>query len=182
MTTPRKTPEQLRSYRWFGRDELRSFGHRSRAKQAGFDAPDYVGKPVIGIFNTWSDLNSCHMHLKLTADAAKRGILQAGGWPMEVPVMSVGEMFTKPTSMLYRNFLAMETEEMLRSNPIDGAVLLGGCDKSTPGLLMGAICCIEGLSVQSSFTEVPQATSRAVVRSMLALFITSSIISVMTYA
>jgi dihydroxy-acid dehydratase len=138
MPASRKTPEQLRSYRWFGRDELRSFGHRSRAKQAGFDAPDYFGKPVIGIFNTWSDLNSCHMHLKLTAEAAKRGILQAGGWPLEVPVMSVGEMFTKPTSMLYRNFLAMETEEMLRSNPIDGAILLGGCDKSTPGLLMGA--------------------------------------------
>ena len=138
MSTTRKTPEQLRSYRWFGRDELRSFGHRSRAKQAGFDAPDYAGKPVIGILNTWSDLNSCHMHLKLTADAVKRGILQAGGWPMEVPVMSAGESFSKPTSMLYRNFLAMETEEMLRSNPIDGAILLGGCDKSTPGLLMGA--------------------------------------------
>lgn len=134
----RKTPEQLRSYRWFGRDELRSFGHRSRAKQAGFGEADYAGKPVIGILNTWSDLNSCHMHLRLTADAVKRGVLQAGGWPLEVPVMSVGEMFTKPTSMLYRNFLAMETEEMLRSNPLDGAILLGGCDKSTPGLLMGA--------------------------------------------
>lgn len=135
---PRKTPEQLRSYRWFGRDELRSFGHRSRAKQAGFCEEDYAGKPVIGILNTWSDLNSCHMHLRLTAEAVKRGVLQAGGWPLEAPVMSVGEMFTKPTSMLYRNFLAMETEEMLRSNPLDGAVLLGGCDKSTPGLLMGA--------------------------------------------
>lgn len=138
MLPSRKTPEQLRSYRWFGRDELRAFGHRSRAKQAGFGAEDYAGKPVIGILNTWSDLNSCHMHLRLTAEAVKRGVLQAGGWPLEVPVMSVGEMFTKPTSMLYRNFLAMETEEMLRSNPLDGAVLLGGCDKSTPGLLMGA--------------------------------------------
>ena len=138
MSAPRKTPEQLRSHRWFGRDELRSFGHRSRAKQAGFDAADYSGKPVIGIFNTWSDLNSCHMHLRITAEAVKRGVLQAGGWPLEVPVMSVGEMFTKPTSMFHRNFLAMETEEMLRANPIDGAVLLGGCDKSTPGLLMGA--------------------------------------------
>lgn len=134
----RKTPEQLRSYRWYGRDELRSFGHRSRAKQAGWGAEDYVGKPIIGILNTWSDLNSCHMHLRLTADAVKRGILQAGGHPMEVPVMSVGEMLTKPTAMFHRNFLAMETEEVLRAHPLDGAVLLGGCDKSTPGLLMGA--------------------------------------------
>jgi dihydroxy-acid dehydratase len=134
----RKTPEQLRSWRWYGRDELRSFGHRSRAKQAGWGADDYVGKPVIGVLNTWSDLNSCHMHLKLTAEAVKRGILQAGGHPMEIPVMSVGEMLTKPTAMFHRNFLAMETEEVLRANPIDGAVLLGGCDKSTPGLLMGA--------------------------------------------
>ncbi|MCB1225787.1 MAG: dihydroxy-acid dehydratase [Verrucomicrobiales bacterium] len=136
--SPRKTPEQLRSYRWYGRDELRSFGHRSRAKQAGWGADDYVGKPIIGILNTWSDLNSCHMHLRLTADAVKRGILQAGGHPMEVPVMSVGEMLTKPTAMFHRNFLAMETEEVLRAHPLDGAVLLGGCDKSTPGLLMGA--------------------------------------------
>jgi dihydroxy-acid dehydratase len=137
QTTP-KTPEQLRSWRWYGRDELRSFGHRSRAKQNGWGSEDIVGKPVIGILNTWSDLNSCHMHLRLTADAVKRGVLQAGGHPMEIPVMSVGEMLTKPTAMFHRNFLAMETEEMLRANPIDGAVLLGGCDKSTPGLLMGA--------------------------------------------
>lgn len=133
-----KTPEQLRSARWYARDELRSFGHRSRAKQAGWGAEDYVGKPIIGVLNTWSDLNSCHMHLKITAEAVKRGILQAGGHPMEIPVMSAGEMLTKPTAMFHRNFLAMETEEMLRANPIDGAVLLGGCDKSTPGLLMGA--------------------------------------------
>ncbi len=137
-TPDRKTPEQLRSWRWYGRDELRSFGHRSRAKQAGWGAEDYVGKPIIGVLNTWSDLNSCHMHLKITAEAVKRGILQAGGHPMEIPVMSVGEMLTKPTAMFHRNFLAMETEEVLRANPIDGAVLLGGCDKSTPGLLMGA--------------------------------------------
>lgn len=137
-TSVRRTPEQLRSFRWYGRDELRSFGHRSRAKQAGWGAEDYAGKPVIGILNTWSDLNSCHMHLRLTADAVKRGVLQAGGHPMEIPVMSVGEMLTKPTAMFHRNFLAMETEEVLRAHPIDGAVLLGGCDKSTPGLLMGA--------------------------------------------
>ncbi|MDZ4290064.1 MAG: L-arabinonate dehydratase [Prosthecobacter sp.] len=134
----RKTPEQLRSWRWYGRDELRSFGHRSRAKQAGWGTEDTVGKPVIGILNTWSEQNSCHMHLKLTADAVRRGILQAGGHPMEIPVLSAGEMLTKPTAMFHRNLLAMETEEVLRGNPLDGAVLLGGCDKSTPGLLMGA--------------------------------------------
>lgn len=137
-SAPRKTPEQLRSWRWYGRDELRSFGHRSRAKQAGWGAEDTVGKPVIGILNTWSEQNSCHMHLKLTADAVRRGILQAGGHPMEIPVLSAGEMLTKPTAMFHRNLLAMETEEVLRANPLDGAVLLGGCDKSTPGLLMGA--------------------------------------------
>jgi dihydroxy-acid dehydratase len=134
----RITAEQLRSWRWYGRDELRSFGHRSRAKQAGFGHEDYMGKPIIGILNSWSEQNSCHMHLKLTADAVRRGILQAGGHPMEIPVLSVGEMLTKPTAMFHRNLLAMETEEVLRANPLDGAVLLGGCDKSTPGLLMGA--------------------------------------------
>ncbi|MGI9243988.1 MAG: L-arabinonate dehydratase [Verrucomicrobiales bacterium] len=136
---PRKSPEDLRSWRWFGRDELRSFGHRSRAKQAGLDREDWEGKPVIGILNSWSDLNSCHMHFKVLAEQIKRGVLQAGGLPMEVPVMSVGETYTKPTSMLYRNFLAMETEETLRSNPLDAAVLMGGCDKTTPALLMGAL-------------------------------------------
>lgn len=136
---PKRQPEDLRSWRWFGRDELRSFGHRSRAKQAGLDREDWDGKPVIGILNTWSDLNSCHIHFKIVAEQIKRGILQAGGLPMEVPVMSVGESFTKPTSMLYRNFLAMETEETLRSNPLDAAVLMGGCDKTTPALIMGAL-------------------------------------------
>ena len=136
---PKRSPEELRSWRWFGRDELRSFGHRSRAKQAGLDREDWEGKPVIGILNSWSDLNSCHMHFKILAEQIKRGVLQAGGLPMEVPVMSVGESYTKPTSMLYRNFLAMETEEILRSNPLDAAVLMGGCDKTTPALLMGAL-------------------------------------------
>ena len=122
MTT-RKKPEELRSHRWYGVNDLRSFGHRSRAMQMGWSEEDWKGKPVIGILNTWSDLNSCHMHLRLTADAVKRGVFQAGGHPMEIPVMSVGEMLTKPTAMFHRNFLAMETEEMLHANPIDGAVL-----------------------------------------------------------
>lgn len=129
---------KLRSQRWFGPSDLRSFGHRSRAMQMGWDRADWEGRPVIGILNTWSDLNPCHMHFKIAVEQVKRGVLQAGGLPVELPVMSVGETFTKPTSMLYRNFLAMECEETLRCNPIDGAVLLGGCDKTVPALLMGA--------------------------------------------
>jgi dihydroxy-acid dehydratase len=135
---PRKRPEELRSHRWFGKDDLRSFAHRSRTKQAGFSADDYAGRPVIAILNTWSDANSCHAHLRLRAEDVKRGVWQAGGFPLEMPVLSVGETYMKPTTMLYRNLLAMETEEILRSNPVDGAVLLGGCDKTVPGLLMGA--------------------------------------------
>ncbi len=138
MTT-RKRPEELRSSRWLGADDLRSFGHRARFRQGGFDAPDWVGKPVIGIVNTWSDINFCHTHLRARAEDVKRGVLLGGGFPIELPAMSLAEPFVKPSTMLYRNLLAMETEELLRSHPIDGAVLLGGCDKTTPGLLMGAI-------------------------------------------
>ena len=119
--------------------DLRSFGHRSRLRQIGYDAEDWAGKPVIGIINTWSDINACHAHLRARAEDVKRGVLQAGGFPLELPAISLAEPFVKPTTMLYRNFLAMETEELLRSHPIDGAILLGGCDKTTPGLLMGAI-------------------------------------------
>jgi len=135
----RKAPTDLRSHRWFGKDDLRSFGHRSRAKQQGFTDEDWAGKPVIAILNTWSDANPCHAHLRLRAEEVKRGVWQAGGFPMEIPVLSLGETYMKPTTMLYRNFLAMEAEEVLRANPIDGTVLLGGCDKTVPGLLMGAI-------------------------------------------
>ncbi|MCA9263029.1 MAG: dihydroxy-acid dehydratase [Planctomycetales bacterium] len=137
--TRRITPDQLRSQRWFGPDDLRSFGHRSRLKGMGLAEEDYRGKPIIAILNTWSDLNTCHSHLRERAEEIKRGVWQAGGFPVEVPVMSLGEMFMKPTTMLYRNLLAMETEEVLRCHPIDGAVLMGGCDKTTPALLMGAI-------------------------------------------
>ena len=135
----RKTPEQLRSHRWFGVHDLRSFGHRSRTKQMGFSADDYAGKPVIAIINTWSEANPCHVHLRQRADEVKRGVWQAGGFPLEMPAMSLGETFMKPSTMLYRNLLAMEVEELLRANPVDGVVLLGGCDKTVPGLLMGAI-------------------------------------------
>jgi dihydroxy-acid dehydratase len=120
-------------------DDLRSFGHRSRMKQMGYSAGDWEGKPIIGILNTWSDLNTCHSHFRERAAEVKRGVWQAGGFPVEVPVMSLSEMFMKPSAMFYRNLLAMEVEETLRCHPIDGAVLMGGCDKTTPGLLMGAI-------------------------------------------
>ncbi len=135
----RKRPEDLRSHRWFGASDLRSFGHRSRLRQFGYDSADWRGKPVIGIINTWSDINACHGHLRDRAEDVKRGVLQAGGLPIELPAMSLAEPMVKPSTMLYRNFLAMETEELLRSHPIDGAVLMGGCDKTTPGLVMGAI-------------------------------------------
>ena len=138
MSRPRKTPTDLRSHRWFGRDDLRSSGHRSRAKQAGFSAEELIGKPVIAILNTWSDANPCHTHFRLRAEEVKRGVWQAGGFPMEIPLMTLGETFMKPTTMLYRNLLAMQAEEALRSYPADGAVLLGGCDKTVPALIMGA--------------------------------------------
>jgi dihydroxy-acid dehydratase len=137
-STRKKKPEELRSHRWYGVDDLRSFGHRSRTAQMGYDRSDYAGKPVIAIINTWSDINSCHTHFKARAEEVKRGVWQAGGFPVEMPAMSLAEVMQKPTTMMYRNFLAMETEELLRSYPADGAVLMGGCDKTTPGLIMGA--------------------------------------------
>jgi len=129
----------LRSARWFDPDDLRSFGHRSRLMQLGYAEEDFRGRPIIGILNTWSELNSCHGHFRERAQDVKRGVLQGGGFPLEMPALSVDESFTKPTSMLYRNMLAMETEEMIRSHPFDGVVLMGGCDKTTPGLVMGAL-------------------------------------------
>ena len=135
----RKKPEELRSHRWYGVDDLRSFGHRSRTAQMGYDRSDYAGKPVIAIINTWSDINTCHTHFKQRVEEVKRGVWQAGGFPVEMPAMSLAEPMQKPTTMMYRNFLAMETEELLRSYPADGAVLMGGCDKTTPALIMGAI-------------------------------------------
>lgn len=129
----------LRSARWFEPDDLRGFGHRSRIMQMGYAKEDWAGKPVIAIVNTWSDINPCHAHFRSRVADVKRGVLQAGGFPLELPALSLAESFVKPTTMLYRNMLAMEVEELLRSHPVDGAVLMGGCDKTTPGLLMGAI-------------------------------------------
>lgn len=134
-----RTYDSLRSARWFAADDLRSFGHRSRMMQMGYAPEDWAGRPVIAIINTWSDLNPCHSHFKQRVEDVKRGVFQAGGFPVELPAISVAESFVKPTTMLYRNMLAMETEELLRSHPVDGAVLMGGCDKTTPGLLMGAM-------------------------------------------
>jgi len=134
-----KTPDTLRSARWFAPDDLRSFGHRSRMMQLGYAEEAFRGKPIIGILNTWSEINSCHGHFPERAREVKRGVLQAGGFPVEMPVLSVDEQFTKPTSMLYRNMLAMEAEEVIRSHPFDGVILMGGCDKTTPALIMGAL-------------------------------------------
>ena len=139
MSRPRRKPEELRSHRWYGVDDLRSFGHRSRTAQMGYHRSDYAGKPVIAIINTWSDINPCHTHFRQRAEEVKRGVWQAGGFPVEMPAISLSEPFQKPTTMLYRNLLAMETEELLRSYPADGCVLMGGCDKTTPGLVMGAL-------------------------------------------
>ena len=136
---PRKTPEELRSHRWYGVNNMRASTHRSRTAQMGYGRDDYMGKPVIAILNTWSDLSSCHGHFRTRAEEVKRGIWQAGGFPVELPSFTLSEVFMKPTTMLYRNLLAMEAEEQLRSHPVDGAVLMGGCDKTTPALIMGAI-------------------------------------------
>ena len=143
-----RTPEQLRSYRWFGADPatdagrgssgLRAVSHRSRMRQLGVGASEHLGKPFIAILNTWAEINPCHMHLRERAEQVRRGVWQAGGFPLEFPVATLSETFQKPTPMLYRNLLAMETEELLRSYPVDGAVLMGGCDKTTPALVMGA--------------------------------------------
>ena len=139
MRKRKRKPDELRSHRWYGVEDLRAFGHRSRAAQMGYGRDDYAGKPVIAILNTWSEINPCHTHFRARAEEVKRGVWQAGGFPVEMPAMSLSEPFQKPTTMMYRNLLAMEAEELLRSYPADGVVLMGGCDKTTPGLLMGAI-------------------------------------------
>jgi dihydroxy-acid dehydratase len=131
-------PEALRSQRWFGRESMRTFNHRSRMAQLGYAQEDYRDKPVIAILNTWSEINPCHSHFKARVEEVRRGVWQAGGFPLEMPAMSIAEPFQKPSPLLYRNLLAMEVEELLRSHPVDGAVLMGGCDKTTPGLIMGA--------------------------------------------
>ncbi|MEM1383059.1 MAG: L-arabinonate dehydratase [Pseudomonadota bacterium] len=136
---PAKSADQLRSARWFATKDFRGLHHRSRALQMGLDPEDWEGRPIVAVVNTWSEINPCHVHFRERAQDVKRGILQAGGTPIELPALSLAETFVKPTTMLYRNMLAMEVEELLRCHPVDGAVLMGGCDKTTPGLVMGAI-------------------------------------------
>ena len=134
-----KNYKDLRSSRWFSPNDVRSFGHRSRAMQMGLSKEDWDNKPVIGIINTWSEIQPCHMHFKQRVEDVKKGVYQSGGYPIELPAISLAEMYVKPTTMLYRNMLSMEVEELIRSHPIDGVVLMGGCDKTTPALTMGAI-------------------------------------------
>lgn len=134
----RKRAEDLRSHRWFGVSDLRSFGHRSRMLQMGYAREEFIGKPVIAVINTWSEINCCHTHFRDRAAEIKRGVWQAGGIPLEMPAMTLAEAFERPTPMLHRNLLAMEVEQVLRHHPFDGAVIMGGCDKTTPGLIMGA--------------------------------------------
>ena len=131
--------QDLRSRRWFDDPGMRGFAHRQRMQQKGLRREDLMTRPVIAVINTWSDLSPCHSHLRERAEAVKRGVMLAGGLPLELPALSLGEVMVKPTTMLYRNLLAMEVEELLRSHPIDGVVLLAGCDKTVPGTVMGAV-------------------------------------------
>ena len=139
MTTkPKKTPEQLRSQQWFGRQDRDGFAYRSWLKGKGIPQDQFEGRPVIGICNTFSELTPCNSHFRTIAEQVKIGVYEAGGFPLEFPVMSLGEVLLRPTAMLYRNLASMDVEESIRGNPLDGVVLLMGCDKTTPSLVMGA--------------------------------------------
>src|SRR5699024_10761498 len=132
------TDKKLRSSDWFGKGGKDGFIYRAWMKNQGFPSDEFEGKPVIGICNTWSELTPCNAHLRELAEAVKRGIWEAGGFPLEFPVMSLGETLIRPTAMLYRNLASMDVEESIRANPLDGVVLMCGCDKTTPALVMGA--------------------------------------------
>ena len=135
------TKFKRRSQQWFGKLDKDGFAHRSWMKNQGHPNDLFDGRPVIGICNTWSELNPCNAHFREIADFVKKGVWEAGGWPLEFPVMSTGEVLMRPTAMLYRNLVSMDVEESIRGNPIDGVVLLMGCDKTTPSLVMGAASC-----------------------------------------
>ncbi|MBS1794630.1 MAG: dihydroxy-acid dehydratase [Acidobacteria bacterium] len=130
--------KKLRSSEWFGKNDKMGFVHRSWLRNQGYPDDHFRGRPVIGICNTWSDLTPCNGHLRDFAEIVKKGVLEAGGFPLEFPVMSLGETIMRPTTMLFRNLVSMDVEESIRANPIDGVVLLTGCDKTTPATLMGA--------------------------------------------
>src|SRR6187455_3713461 len=132
------TDKKLRSYDWFGKSDKMGFVHRSWLRNQGYPDDYFRGKPVIGICNTWSELTPCNGHLRDFAEIVKRGVAEAGGFPLEFPVTSLGETIMRPTTMLFRNLASMDVEESIRANPLDGVVLLTGCDKTTPSLLMGA--------------------------------------------
>ena len=136
-----KTPRRFRSAAWFGKIDKDGFIHRSWMRNQGLPADVFDGRPVIGICNTWSELTPCNAHLRTLAERVKRGVWEAGGLPLEFPVTSTGESNIRPTAMLYRNLVSMDAEESIRANPIDGVVLLVGCDKTTPALVMGAASC-----------------------------------------
>src|SRR5437870_9149598 len=127
-----------RSINWFGRQDIYGFIYRIWVKNRGVPQDQFDGRPVIGICNTWSELTPCNTHFRVLAEHVRNGILEAGGFPLEFPVMSLGETLLRPTAMLYRNLASMDAEESIRGNPLDGVVLLGGCDKTTPSILMGA--------------------------------------------
>ena len=129
---------KLRSRDWFGKNDRWGMAHRAWLRAEGFSKRVFDGKPVIGVCNSWSELNNCNAHLRQVAEAVKRGVWEAGGFPLEFPTISLGEMLMKPTTMLYRNLMAMDVEECIRAYPLDGVVLLCGCDKTTPAQLMGA--------------------------------------------
>ena len=130
--------QKLRSQEWFGKKGKDGFIYRAWMKNQGIPQEEFEGKPVIGICNTWSELTPCNAHFRELAESVRRGVLEAGGFPLEFPVMSLGETLIKPTAMLYRNLVSMDVEESIRANPLDGVVLLCGCDKTTPALVMGA--------------------------------------------
>jgi L-arabonate dehydrase len=132
------TKKPLRSQAWFGRQDKMGFYYRSFLKNRGFPQDQFEGRPVIGICNTWSELNPCNSHFRTIAEHVRYGVLDAGGFPLEFPVSSLGEVTMRPTAMLYRNLASMDVEEAVRAHPLDGVVLLMGCDKTTPALLMGA--------------------------------------------
>src|SRR5213595_1803293 len=135
---PRKKASELRSQQWFGRQDRDGFAYRSWVKGKGVPHDQFDGRPVIGICNTFSELTPCNTHFRTLAEHVKTGVYEAGGFPLEFPVMSLGETLLRPTAMLYRNLASMDAEESIRGNPLDGVVLLGGCDKTTPSILMGA--------------------------------------------
>src|SRR5919201_2059438 len=135
---PTTNGRKLRSQEWWGQPNYESFTRRAWLRSEGFSSDFFQNKPVIGVCNSWSELNNCNAHLRTVAEAVKRGVWAAGGFPLEFPTISLGEVFMRPTTMLYRNLMAMDVEECIRAYPLDGVVLLCGCDKTTPAQLMGA--------------------------------------------